>query len=360
MVAAHVERHRDDLLVEFHADLFLGFGHAGDTSLLALEGSRDDFDDAADFDAAGDGLGLQVRENVLKRGFPGKDVLGVLERRLVDAAASRRVSTTGAADELLHVVKRTGLDEHVAAHGRWVEDGHDFTLKGDHGTAAVEASVHFVSDTLFGVDGGLDDVEERADAAVHFSEEAVGVFHVEVGEDAVVILDGTGVNPLGSGVNARGCHLVALSNDENGHDVDQVATHIDTALGAGGVVVEVVNGNAGGLSHTLEHFFGGVSDAPHAVPEVGEVFGAAVALEQQQFLFKANKGHKCFRHIQSRSDSVADAKDIVNQPRQEVVHEHQNGEPDGSQHEETDATDNSRLTELLLRRLARHADDTGP
>ena len=30
VVAAHVERHRDDLLVEFHADLFLGFGHAGD------------------------------------------------------------------------------------------------------------------------------------------------------------------------------------------------------------------------------------------------------------------------------------------------------------------------------------------
>ena len=241
-----------------------------------------------------------------------------------------------------------------------MEDGHDLALKGHHRTAAVETSVHFVSHPLFGVDGGLDDVEERADAAVHLTEKTVGVFHVKVGEDAVVILDATRVNPLGSRVDGRGGHFVALGDDENGHDVNEVATHVDTALGAGGMVVEVVNGNAGGLSHTLEHFFGGVSDAPHAVPEVGEVFGAAVALEQQQFLFKANKGHKCFRHIQSRSDSVADAKDIVNQPRQEVVHEHQNGEPDGSQHEETDATDNSRLTELLLRRLARHADDTGP
>ena len=89
MVAAHVERHRDDLLVEFHADLFLGFGHAGDTSLLALEGARDDFDDAADLDAAGDGLGLQVGQDVLERGFTGKHALGVLERGLVDASAGR-------------------------------------------------------------------------------------------------------------------------------------------------------------------------------------------------------------------------------------------------------------------------------
>ena len=250
------------------------------------------------------------------------------------------------------MVKRTGLDEDVASHGRWVEDGHDLALKGHHRTAAVKTSVHFVSHSLLGVDGGLDDVEEGADAAVHLTEKTVGVFHVEVGEDAVVILDGTGVNPLGSGVDARGRHFVALGDDENGHDVNEVATHVDAALGAGGVVVKVVNGDAGGLSNSLKHFFGGVSDAPHTVPKVGEVLGGTVALEQQQFLFKANKGHKCFRHFQSRSDSVADAKDIVNQPRQEVVHEHQDGEPNGSQHKESDTTDNSRLAELLLRRLA--------
>ena len=87
MVAAHVKRHRDDLLVKFHADLFLGFGHAGDTSLLALEGARDDFDDAANLNTAGDGLGLQVWQDVFERGFTGKHVLGVPKRGLVDTSA---------------------------------------------------------------------------------------------------------------------------------------------------------------------------------------------------------------------------------------------------------------------------------
>ena len=86
VVATHVERHRDDLLVEFHADLFLGFGNTGDASLLALERARDDFDDAADLDAAGDGLGLQVGQDVLKRSLTGKHVLGVLKRGQIDAA----------------------------------------------------------------------------------------------------------------------------------------------------------------------------------------------------------------------------------------------------------------------------------
>ena len=78
VVAAHVERHRDDLLVKFHADLFLGFGHAGDTSLLALEGARDDFDDAADLNTAGDGLGLQVWQDVFERASPGSTFLAFL------------------------------------------------------------------------------------------------------------------------------------------------------------------------------------------------------------------------------------------------------------------------------------------
>ena len=120
------------MLVEFHADLFLGFGHAGDTSLLALEGASDDFDNAADLDTAGDGFGLQVGQDILERGFTGKHVLGVLEGRLVDATTSRGVSTTGATDELLNVVKRTGLNENIASHGRWMKNGHDLTLKSDH------------------------------------------------------------------------------------------------------------------------------------------------------------------------------------------------------------------------------------
>ena len=190
------------MLVQLHADLFLGFGHAGDAGLFALESARDDLDNAADFDAAGDGLGFQVGQNVLERGFPGKHALGVLERRLVDASAGRRVTSTGAADEFLHVVKCTGFNEHVAAHGGRVKDGHDLALKRHHRAAAVEASVHFVSDTLLGVDGGFHDVEERTDAAVHLTEQAVSVFHVEVGKDAVVVFDGAGVDPLGSGVDA--------------------------------------------------------------------------------------------------------------------------------------------------------------
>ena len=87
MVATHVERHRNDLLVEFHADLFLGFRYAGDAGFFALEGTRDDFDDAADLDAAGDGLGLQVGQDVLERSLAGEHVLGVLQRGLIDAAS---------------------------------------------------------------------------------------------------------------------------------------------------------------------------------------------------------------------------------------------------------------------------------
>ena len=261
------------MLVEFHADLFLGFGHAGDASLLALEGASDDFDDAANFDAAGDGLGFEVRQNVLKWGFTGKHVLGVLERRLVDSSASRGVSSTRAADELLHVVEGAGFHKDVATHGRWVKDGHDLSLKGNHRTAAVEASVHFVSHTLFGVDGGLHDVEERADAAVHLTEQAVGVFHVEVGENAVVIFDGTGVNPFCTGVDAGGGNFFALRDDQNGHHVHKVAAHVNSTLGSSAVVVEVFNGDAGGLSHTVEDFLWGVSDAPNTVPKVGEVLG---------------------------------------------------------------------------------------
>ena len=139
--------------------------------------------------------------------------------------------------------------------------------------AAVEASVHFVSHTLFGVDGGLDDVEERADAAVHLSEKTVGVFHVQIGKNTIVILDGTGVNPLGSSVNAGGRDLVALGDDENGHDVNEVAPHVDTPLGTGSVVVKVVNGNAGGLGNTFEDFLGCVGNTPNTVPEVREMFG---------------------------------------------------------------------------------------
>ena len=161
----------------------------------------------------------------------------------------------------------------------------------------MEASVHFVSHTLFGVDGGLHDVEERTDAAVHLTEQAVGVFHVEVGENAVVILDGTGVNPLSPGVNAGWGHLLALGDDENGHHVHKVAAHVDASLGSSAMVVEVFNGDAGGLGHTIEDFLRRVSDAPNTVPQVGEVLGGAVALQQQQFLFKSNKGYECFRHV---------------------------------------------------------------
>ena len=195
------------------------------------------------------------------------------------------------------MVKGAGFHKDVATHGRWVKNGHDLSLKGNHRTAAVEAGVHFVSHTLFGVDGGLHDVEERADAAVHLTEQAVGVFHVEVGENAVVILDGTGVDPFCTGVDAGGGNFFALGDDQNGHHVHKVAAHVNSTLGSSAVVVEVFNGDAGGLSHTVEDFLRGVSDAPNTVPKVGEVLGGAVALQQQQFLFKSNKGYECFRHV---------------------------------------------------------------
>ena len=201
MVAAHVERHRDDLLVEFHADLFLGFRDAGDAGLFTLESARNDFDDAADLDAAGNGLGLQVRQDVLKRGFTGKHALGVLEWGLVDATTGGRVSTAGPANELLNVMERTRLDEDVAAHGGRVENGHDLALERHHGTAAVKASVHLISHALLGVDGRLHDVKEGTHAAVHLTEQAVSVLHVEVGKDAVVVLDVARVDPFRSGVN---------------------------------------------------------------------------------------------------------------------------------------------------------------
>ena len=62
----------------------------------------------------------------------------------------------------------------------------------------------------------------------------------------------------------------------------------------------------------------------------------------------------------SRSDSVSDAEDISNQPGQEIVHENQNGEPDGTQNEESDAADDRRLAEFLLRGFSSHANDSSP
>ena len=107
---------------------------------------------------------------------------------------------------------------------------------------------------------------------------------------------------------------MALGNNKDGHHVNEVSTHVDTALGPRAVVVQVLYGNARGLSHAVEHLFWRVSDAPNTVPQVGKVLGGTVALEQQQLLFKSNKGHECFRHHQSRSASISNAEHIVNQP----------------------------------------------
>ncbi len=41
------------------------------------------------------------------------------------------------------------------------------------------------------------------------------------------------------------------------------------------MVVQVLNGDASGLGHTVKDFLGGVSDTLHTVPEVGEVLGTA-------------------------------------------------------------------------------------
>ena len=194
------------------------------------------------------------------------------------------------------MVKRTGFNEHITTHGGRMKNGHDLALQRDHRPAPVQASVHLIGDALLGVDGGLHDVEEGANAAVHLAEKTVSVFHVEVGKDAVVVLDGARVDPLGSSVDAGGGDLVALGHDENGHDVNEVSTHVDATLGSGAVIVEIVHRDAGRLRNSVEDFFRRVGNAPYTVPQVGEMLGGAVSLEQQQLLFKSNKGYECFRH----------------------------------------------------------------
>ena len=125
-----------------------------------------------------------------------------------------------------------GFHEDVASHGRWVKNRHDFTLKGGHRTAAVKTSVHLVGHSLFGVDGGLDDVEEGSNAAVHFSQHAVSVLHVNVGKDAVVLLEVARVNPFRTGVDTGRVHFRAGSDDQHWDDVNEGAPHVDAALWA--------------------------------------------------------------------------------------------------------------------------------
>ena len=129
VVTTHVERHWNRLFVQFHADLFLGFGNTRDTSFLTLECTRDNLDDATDFDTGGNSLWLEVWEDVHERRLTRENLLCVLEWCLRNSTSCSWVSATGTTDQLLDVVKGTGFDKDVATHVVWVKYGENFTLK---------------------------------------------------------------------------------------------------------------------------------------------------------------------------------------------------------------------------------------
>ena len=132
VVSTHVKRHWNDLFVQFHADFFLGLSNTGNARFFALECSSNDFNDTTDFNSAGNSLWNEVRKNVLKRCFSWKNVLGVLERTLVEATASRGVTSSRAPNEFLNVMLSAGFYEHIATHCGWVKNRHDFSVKRSH------------------------------------------------------------------------------------------------------------------------------------------------------------------------------------------------------------------------------------
>ena len=124
-----------------------------------------------------------------------------------------------------------------------MKNRHNLALKGSKGTAAVQSSVHFVGNPLLGTNRCLDDVKEGANRSVHLAEEGGVVFHIEVREDAVVILEGSWVNPFCFGVAAHWGHFIGACDNQHGHDVNEVSTHVDSTVNTGPLVVQGFNWN---------------------------------------------------------------------------------------------------------------------
>ena len=90
--------------------------------------------------------------------------------------------------------------------------------------------MHLISDALFRVDGCLDDVEEGSDTTVHFTEQAVCVFHVNVREDALEFLDVPWVNPLCMSIDAGRFHCICIGNNEDRYHINKGASHVNSTL----------------------------------------------------------------------------------------------------------------------------------
>ncbi len=111
----------------------------------------------------------------------------------------------------------------------------------------MQSSVHFVGNPLFGANRGLDDVEEGANRSIHLAEEGGVVFHIEVREDAVVILKGSRINPFRFGVSAHWGHFICACDNQHWHDVNEVAAHIDSTVNASPLIVQGFNWNTRGF-----------------------------------------------------------------------------------------------------------------
>ena len=183
----------------------------------------------------------------------------------------------------------------------------------------METSVHFVSNAKFGTNRRLDDVQEGTNGTVHFTEQLVCTFHVHVGEKAVLVLECTRVNPLVADVSASRSDFFGAGRYENWHNVDQISAHVDTALWSSSDVLECIERETCCFRNTCKNFFWRISNAPNTVPEPWEIVVIFASAQEQEFLFKSYKRDKCFSHDPTASSS--DSEYIVNQPRNEVVHD---------------------------------------
>ena len=128
------------------------------------------------------------------------------------------------------MVQSTRLNKHVTTHGGRMKNGEDFALQRCEGTTTMQSSIHFISDSTFRADGCLHNVNEGTDRTVHFTEQLVCTIHVHVGEETVLVLDCTWIDPLMTNISASWCNFFGACCDENRHDINKVSTHIDSTF----------------------------------------------------------------------------------------------------------------------------------
>jgi hypothetical protein len=140
VVAAHGDGYGYHGLEELHGDLLLGLVYVLDPGLLSLEGAGDELDDVALHYARHQGLG-------------GQEVLDLLHVDVARLSADDAADLLDALEQFLQGIGVGGLDEYVAAHWLWAQDGEQLCALPDG------LVLDGVGDDALVADGGLDGVD---------------------------------------------------------------------------------------------------------------------------------------------------------------------------------------------------------